>query len=136
MSDAEKLLFTDAEAPAAPLPPPALKPFTPEQQATLDRLARNPETLLAAYAMRVEQVTVHGHSDAHDSELPLVWLPKKARDWIGDACDVLREENVPADKRLPMAKRKLLKAIAIIMAGVDRIDLDLAVCEVEQSHRP
>lgn len=126
-------LFTDAEAPAI-APPAAKPPFTPEQQATLDRLAREPSALLLVNAARWEAVTKYGHTDASDSQRAMLAMPNKARDWIGDANEALRDTRLSEAERIKAATRKYAKAAALILSQIDRLDFELAALNVESGN--
>lgn len=116
-------LFTDDQAPAI-APPTPKPPFTPEQQETLDRLARNPAALLLVNAARLQAVTKHGHTDTSDAELSMLAMPNKARSWIGDANEALRDERLQPSERRAIAIRKYTNAIALLLAQIDKLTLE------------
>jgi hypothetical protein len=123
-------LFTEAEGP----PTPKSAPSTPEQQATLDRLARQPTALLLVKAARLEAVTKYGHTDVSDSQRSMLAMPNKARDWIGDANEALRDHRMPEAQRIEVATRKYAKAAALLLSQIDRLYLESAVHNAERGH--
>lgn len=103
-----------------PAAPPSVKSrdeFNSAQAATLDRLMTNPVALLHVNALRIEQVTKHGHSDETDAEERLDKMIARGRDRMNDAFDFAR--SGPANHQL--AHRKLAIAAAIALAAMDWI---------------
>jgi hypothetical protein len=95
-------------------------------------LARTDE-LLAAIAgsavkavleARIEQILKHGHSPEADAELTLKYLPHHARSMIIDAVDLLQESG--PHRNLVVGRRRLAKAAAMLLAAIDRVDIDIA----------
>jgi hypothetical protein len=93
--------------------------FTPEQQATLNRLAAIPPSMLDAHAARLEQVTKFGHSDDADALEPIDYFARKARDYACDAIDHARRGSGD----IAITRLKLVKVAALALAGIDRLDL-------------
>lgn len=122
-TDPNASLFTDDQAPTI-APPTPKPPFTAEQQETLDRLARNPAALLLVNAARSQAVTKHGHTDASDAELSMLAMPNKARNWIGDANEALRDERLNPHERRAIALRKYSNAVALLLAQIDKLTLE------------
>lgn len=87
------------------------------QAASRDRLMTNPVALLHVNALRIEQVTKHGHSDETDAEERLDKMIARGRDRMNDAIDFAR--SGPANHQL--AHRKLAIAAAIALAAMDWI---------------
>jgi hypothetical protein len=91
-------------------------------------LARSEELLAALQgpamravcAMRVEQIVKHGHTAENDEMLPILWLPKQARDHAQIACD--RVGVTGKDRNLEAAKLSLARTAALCLAAIDRID--------------
>lgn len=121
-------LFEEPELPATEPPADigadmAMLDLTSEQWATFQRLARDPRALLDCNKARLEQVTRFKHSDESDALEPLDWFARKARDYCGDAIDHARRGGDP--EQLRIARLKLVKAGALILAGIDRLDMVL-----------
>ena len=90
-----------------------------DQQATLDRTLADPRALLDIHAARIEQVTKWGHSDKSDADKKTAHHALKGAQWANDAADILRSND--ADRNAT-ARRRLIKAAALIWAEIDRID--------------
>lgn len=71
---------------------------------------------------RIDQVVKHGHTPEQDANLPLKILPCHARSSIVDTLDLL--DRGPR-QNLHVARRRLAKAGAILLAAIDRIDVEL-----------
>lgn len=78
--------------------------------------------LKAVVLARVEQVAKHGHTPARDADLPIKHLPHHARSMIIDTVDLLEGPH----RNLVVARRRLAKAAAMLMAAVDRVDIEIA----------
>jgi len=77
------------------------------------------EALQAVVAERVRQIAVHGYTAEHDAALQRRQLPARARSMIIVAMDRLSAGD------LAVARRKLAKAAAVLMAAIDRLDLQM-----------
>jgi hypothetical protein len=77
-------------------------------------------TLKAVLAMRIEQILKHGHTAENDLMLPILWLPKQAKDQALAATEAIGVTGNGRD--LALAKRRLARAAALCMAAIDRID--------------
>jgi hypothetical protein len=78
--------------------------------------------LKAIVAARVDQVAKHGHTPDRDADLPLKHLPHHARSMLLDTVDLLEGPH----RNLVVARRRLAKAAAMLMAAIDRVDLEIA----------
>jgi hypothetical protein len=81
----------------------------------------------AVCEMRIEQIVKHGHTADNDAMLPILWLPKQARDHAQIACD--RIGVTGRDRNLDSAKKSLARTAALCMAAIDRIDAAKAAGE-------
>lgn len=70
--------------------------------------------------VRVEQMVKHGHTAEHDAMLPIGWLPNEARQTILAATDVLC--GIQERRDLKVGRRRLVKAAAMLLAAIDRLD--------------
>lgn len=73
----------------------------------------------AVCEMRIEQIVKHGHTAENDSMLPILWLPKQAKDYADIACHAIGVTGT--DRDLERAKRSLARAAALCLASIDRI---------------
>lgn len=113
---------TEAEPPRRHVP---ANDTSEDQRRTLDRLMAHPTALLTVNALRIEQVTKHGHSDESDMALESVRsLPRAARDRIDSALEHLHG-NYHTTESLTIARKQLAKGLAIGLAAIDRIDGEL-----------
>ena len=97
---------------------------TPEQAATLQRLKVG-VAISDIHQARIEQVTHFGHTDETDANEPIFYHATAAVNRMNDAIDVLRAAdptNPKALDRLQTARRKLVKALALGLTAIDRID--------------
>ena len=76
----------------------------------------------AVLEMRIEQIVKHGHSAEADSGLPLRHLPANARSMIIDCMDLLEGPR----RNWVVARRRLAKAAAMLIAGIERLDSEIA----------
>jgi hypothetical protein len=76
----------------------------------------------AVLEARIAQVVKHGHTPANDAELPIKHLPANARSMIIDTLDLLEGPR----RNLVVAKRRLAKAAAMLIAAIERVDVELA----------
>jgi hypothetical protein len=74
----------------------------------------------AVMEMRVEQIVRHGHTADNDAMLPIGWLPRDAQDTVQAARDLMIAG--PERRDLGTARRRLVKAAAILLAAIDRLD--------------
>jgi hypothetical protein len=74
--------------------------------------------------MRIEQIVKHGHTAENDLMLPILWLPKQARDHAQIACE--RIGVTGRDRDLELAKRALARSAALCLAAIDRIDAGIS----------
>jgi hypothetical protein len=74
----------------------------------------------AVMEMRVEQIVRHGHTAENDAMLPIGWLPRDAQDTVQAARDLMIAG--PERRDLGTARRRLVKAAAILLAAIDRLD--------------
>ena len=95
----------------------------------LPRLRRGARAVLPSaaiediVAMRLRQIVSFGHSPEQDDQLPLITLPNQARSYVCDAQDIMmRKER----RFLTQARAKLVRAGAMIIAAIDRIDREIA----------
>ena len=100
------------------------------QQATLDRLMLTPVALLEVNALRIEQVTKHGHSDETDAEMSFVQMLRHTRERLDDAIEYAQQARTcaDADRRknyLDVARRKTAIAAAMGLANMDRLSVEL-----------
>ncbi len=96
--------------------------MTPEGEKTLLRLFRKPTALQDVLNARLEQIQRWGHSDEADAMLPVTELPRLARDRVLAASEQLALRGRDG---LPIARDQLVKAGALILASIDRIDMAL-----------
>jgi hypothetical protein len=91
-------------------------------------LARSEELLAALQGpamrslmhMRIEQIVKHGHTAENDLMLPLMWLPKQAKDHAQIACD--RVGVTGTDRDLPGGGEARAGAVGGAVPGGDRPD--------------
>lgn len=76
----------------------------------------------AVLAERMRAILDFGHTPEKDLQLPLVWLPQEARNYLIDAIDEARR----GPDRRAIARRKLIKAGALLLAAIDRLDAEPA----------
>lgn len=69
--------------------------------------------------MRIEQIVKHGHTSENDEMLPILWLPKQAKDYAQIACD--RIGVTGKDRNLDAAERALARCAALCLASIDRL---------------
>jgi hypothetical protein len=92
-------------------------------------LARTDELLAAVQGpavrsvleARIEQIVTHGHTLEQDSRLPIGLITREARDRLQMGCDCL----APPRRNLPIARRRLARAAALLLAAIDQIDLQM-----------
>lgn len=106
--------------------------LTPEQQATLDRVRKGDAVRLVAQ-MRLEQITKFGHTDEADANEPVNRLPKFAREEINAA---LEDLMMPRETGIPLAYKRMAKAAAMLLAGMDRIQPELNRLQRERPSTP
>jgi hypothetical protein len=75
--------------------------------------------------MRLEQIVKHGHTPERDAELAMRHLPANARSMIIDSMDLLEGPH----RNLVVAKRRLAKAAAMLIAAIDRVSVEIAAIE-------
>ncbi len=119
-------LFTDIDAPDSDDDELA---FTPAQYATLERLTKL-IALLDVNAARIEQVTKWRHTDESDANEPIWWHAKKGGERIDAAIEQLR---LGGKDGLAIARKQLVKGLALGLAAIDRIDAVLAATTKEGS---
>ena len=80
----------------------------------------------AVLEARIAPVVKHGHTPANDANVPLKILPAHARSMIIDTMDLLDGPpgRLPAHN-LTVARRRLAKAAAMLLAAIDRVDVEL-----------
>jgi hypothetical protein len=105
--------------------------LSPAQQATLVRVMQC-EALCVTNKYRIEQIVKHGHSDEADANEPVSRLPKAARDLTNAA---LEDLMLPKETGIPLAYKRMAKAAAMLLAGMDRIAPELHRLQAEQRHR-
>jgi len=71
-------------------------------------------------AERMRVILDFGHTPEKDLQLPLAWLPQEARNYLTDAID----EAHRGPDRHAIARRKLIKAGALLLAAIDRLDAE------------
>lgn len=71
--------------------------------------------------LRIEQMTKHGHDLLGDAQLPLGWLPNDARLRVTAALDLIN--GGPDRRNLPVARRRIATAAAILLAAIDVLDV-------------
>jgi hypothetical protein len=71
--------------------------------------------------MRIEQIVKHGHTAENDETLPLIWLPKQARDHAQIACANIGVTG--KDRNLAAAEKGLARTAALCLAALDRLRL-------------
>lgn len=101
------------------------EPLSPGADALFDEIANAVAgpALRAAAAMRLEQVRL-GHSRESDSDLPLHWLAKEAKDRLQIAVD--RTTGAGVGRDLARARLAALRGIGMALAYVDRLDAVIA----------
>jgi hypothetical protein len=102
--------------------------LTSEQQATLDRVMKG-EAVCLVNKYRIEQVTKNGHTDEADANEPVNRLPKMVREEINA---VLEDLMLPRETGIPLAYKRMAKAAAMLLAGMDRIAPELARLQRER----
>lgn len=100
------------------------------QQATLDRLMTQPASLLTVNALRIEQVTKHGHSDESDAVTSIVQMLRHTRERFDDAIEYAQNARSCADRSrrkacLAAAHRKAAIAAAMALANMDRLQFEM-----------
>lgn len=74
--------------------------------------------------IRAEQIVEHGHSLADDLVYPRCWLVNDAKGRLAAALDNI---NAPPPKRdLPLARRRIARAAAVLLAALDVLDAVIA----------
>lgn len=111
-------LFTDIEAPDADGDTIEGSDFTPAQYATLERLLKM-VALLDVNAARIEQVTKWQYTDESDANEPIWWHARKGGERIDAAVEQLR---MGGKDGLAIARKQLVKGLALGLAAIDRID--------------
>lgn len=109
LDEARQTLFSAADVPLA---------STEELLAAISGPALN-----AVLEARIEQIVKHGHTPAQDAAMPLKVLPHHARSMILDATDLM---DPGCRRNLTVARRRIAKAAAMLLAAIDRIDVELA----------
>lgn len=107
LEEARQTLFSAADVPLA----------SADELATIVAGAATRAVLEA----RIEQVVKHGHTPAADADLPLKQLPANARSMIIDTLDLLEGPH----RNLVVARRRLAKACAMLLAAIDRVDVEI-----------
>lgn len=72
-------------------------------------------------AMREEQILKFGHTPARDALRPVHYLPKQARGYLDHAIDEL---TIGPEGWEARARKRLIRAAAMILAAIDRLDAD------------
>lgn len=103
------------EAPQALIASPAPIARTDE----LLRAIQGP-ALRAVLDARIEQIVTHGHDAESDAFLAIDRLPRLAREQAQMALEVLGHDE---RRNIPVAKRRLARAAAMMMAAIDRLDM-------------
>ena len=70
-------------------------------------------------SMREEQIVKFGHTPEQDAMLPAHYLPKEARAYLDHAIDELMIGPEGWEAR---ARKRLIRAAALILAAIDRLD--------------
>lgn len=71
---------------------------------------------------RITQVVKFGHTRDGDASLPSGWLPNDAKNDLIGALDLI---NGGPDRRdLPRARKRIIRAAALCLAALDRLELD------------
>jgi hypothetical protein len=80
--------------------------------------------------MRTQQIARYGHTREADADLPLDQLPREAAQRIQTAVERIRatEER----RSLPGARVALVRAAAMCLAAVDRLDLAIKAPEARE----
>ncbi|MES2138005.1 MAG: hypothetical protein V4502_13230 [Pseudomonadota bacterium] len=80
--------------------------------------------LRAVLDARVELRVKHGHSAEGDLMLAITALPKAAKDYAQMAVEAIGVTG--RDRNLGLARRRLARSAALILAAIDRIDAAMA----------
>ena len=120
----------DLDATTLDPPDPALDgldapAFTPAQYATLERLTQL-KALIAVNKVRIEQCTLHGHTDESDADEPIFTMLRGARNRIDGALERLTLGRDDQTQNIEYARRYTVKAAALLLAQIDRFDAILA----------
>lgn len=102
--------------------------FTPQQYATLERLTQL-KALLAVNKVRIEQCTIHGHTDESDADEPIFAMLRAARSRVDGALERLTLGRDDQMENIEYARRYTVKAAALLLAQIDRFD---AILESQQ----
>src|SRR5688572_1972686 len=103
--------------------------YHPSMLDEIDNAIRGP-AVRGAIDMRLEQLLKHGHDSEHDMMLPLDQLPRLARERAIMAIEQI--SGTGEKQNLPVARRNLLRAAAICLAAVDRLDVVMKAKEGEE----
>lgn len=102
-------------------------PLAADEAATIARdellNAAHGPAVRAAVEMRIEQIAEHGHTREADSDLPLDHLPREMQRRVAAAVDRIR--GTGERRNLPAARLALVRAVAMGLAAIDRLDLVL-----------
>lgn len=74
-------------------------------------------------AVREEQIVTFGHTPQEDAALPVNYLPEQARKYLTDAKDEIMRHAPGWQDR---ASRKLARAGALVLAAMDRLELEFS----------
>ncbi|MEZ5688722.1 MAG: hypothetical protein R3E21_08085 [Caenibius sp.] len=80
--------------------------------------------------MREEQIVKFGHTPEQDAMLPAHYLPKQARGYLEHAIDEL---TIGPEGWEARARKRLIRAAALILAAIDRLDADTNSTRTEGS---
>ncbi len=102
---------TDAGAAGPPAPASATSPL------------RAVEDVLA---LRGEQIHKFGHTSEKDAALPVDHLPREAKAALAAALDDIQfhRGGIAWDETRPRVRRRLVKAAAMLLAAIDRLDME------------
>ena len=76
----------------------------------------------AVLEARIAQVVKHGHTPAADAAWPLRKLPADARSMLVAGMDLMEGPH----RNLVVGRRRFAKAAAMLLAAIDRVDLELS----------
>lgn len=103
--------------------------FNPSYLDEIDNAIRGP-AVRGAIDMRLEQLLKHGHDAEHDMMLPIDQLPRLARERTAMAIEQI--SGTGEKQNLPVARKNLLRAAAICLAAVDRLDAAMTPAETAE----
>lgn len=72
-------------------------------------------------AARVAQIVRHGHTAEADEMMPILWLPKRVKEFAELAYRAIGVTG--ADRNLDAAEKRLAQTAALCLAAIDRLRL-------------